>query len=138
MTSFRILITGSRTWTDRERIANTLETIDRTQNTERRPVYVIEGEAAGADKLAASVAEEFGWNVIRCPADWSRHDEECPAWHWDLDVCKRAGFRRNVEMVALGADVCAAFIRNRSKGATMTVNLAREAGIPVVVREQNE
>jgi hypothetical protein len=48
----------------------------------------------------------------------------------------RTGYRRNAEMIALGADGCAALIRGAIPGSTDTVRQARAAGIPVWVHTQ--
>lgn len=70
--------------------------------------------------MAERIAETSGWTIELHPADWDKHG-------------KRAGFLRNKEMVDLGADAVLAFIRNNSKGATMTLDLARKAGLPTTV-----
>ena len=54
----------------------------------------------------------------RYPADWNTHG-------------KRAGFLRNSEMVASGADVCIAFPRGKSSGTRHCMREAEKAGIPV-------
>lgn len=110
----RVLVTGSRDWADWMVIRAALVGV-------RHPIYpgtLVHGGARGADKMAAHVARDMGWLIEPHPADWDQHG-------------KRAGFVRNAEMVKAGADVCLAFIRNNSRGATMCARLAEDAGIPV-------
>lgn len=91
-----------------------------------RDVLLIHGACPrGADALADQFAREIGMNVRRHPADWDTHG-------------KRAGFLRNAEMVRGGADLCFAFIRHGSAGASMTAGLARKAGIPTHVFKQGD
>ena len=112
----RILVTGSRDWEDEGAIQSALEGFYDPYGT----VTVVHGACPrGADNMADYAAQAIpGFMVERHPADWNRHG-------------KSAGFRRNAEMVNLGADVCLAFIKNGSRGATHTANLAERAGIPV-------
>jgi hypothetical protein len=80
--------------------------------------------AQDADAIAAAYAARTpGYRTEAHPADWDRHG-------------RAAGYRRNAEMIALGADGCAAFIQGRSPGSTDTARLARAAGIPVWLHTQ--
>jgi hypothetical protein len=111
----RILITGSRTWTNHEVIHRALQDAWLAHG---RPygTVVVHGGARGADYLAGTIAKRMGFGVELHKAQW--------------EFGKVAGFLRNQEMVDAGADVCLAFIRNESKGATMCADLAKKAGIP--------
>jgi hypothetical protein len=95
----------------------------------QQPTLVSGHCPTGADDIAEAYAEALGWIVERHPAQWRRPDGS---------VDKGAGFARNAEMVALGADVCIAFIRNKSRGASHTANLAHKAGIPLKVYRSND
>ena len=113
---FRLLMTDSRTWTDIPPIEQALAVI-----LDRHPegVVLVHGACPrGADAIAADAARTSGYQIEAHPADWRRFG-------------RAAGYRRNAEMIALGADVCAAFIRGGSPGSTSAVRLARVAGIPV-------
>jgi hypothetical protein len=111
----RVLVTGSRNWTDRAAVAQALSSycglID--------DVIVVHGDARGADSWADAVARERGWIVERHPAEWDLYG-------------KSAGHRRNAHMVSLGADVCLAFPLGESRGTRGCMKLAKIAGIPVI------
>ena len=111
----RILITGSRNWTNDNIIRNAL--------LEHGPGVVVHGGCRGADGKAARIALELGW-AVEC------HD--VTGEEWDL-IGPAAGPQRNQRMVDLGADVCLAFPMTGSKGTWTCVRMARKAGIPTFV-----
>ena len=106
-----ILVTGSRQWTDSTTIAAVLRRW-------RAPgVVLVHGGARGADRIAAAIWRAWGLPTEEHRADWDRHG-------------RGAGRVRNRLMVAAGADVCLAFIRDQSPGATHCADTAETAGIP--------
>jgi hypothetical protein len=109
----RILITGSRTWTNETVIRDALDEVW----GDGRAVLVSGACPTGADSIAEGIWASRGGRIERHPAAWEIHG-------------KSAGFRRNAEMVARGANMCLAFIRDQSRGATHTAQLAEAAGIP--------
>lgn len=78
----------------------------------------------GADFLASLVVQE-------CASEGRQMAEEAHPADWDTYGIT-AGFRRNAEMVELGADVCLAFFAGPSKGTKHCSNLAKKAGIEVI------
>ncbi|MFC4501721.1 MULTISPECIES: DUF2493 domain-containing protein [Streptomyces] len=116
----RVLVTGSRTWTDIALIEGELARVIRLAGRSCDVLLVHGACPKGADALADRFARDVGLEIERHPADWDRRG-------------KAAGFRRNAHMVSLGADVCLAFIRGGSRGASMTACLAMRAGIPTHV-----
>lgn len=114
----RVLVTGSRTWDNPVVIRRALVEHEDPGNT-----ILVSGHCPdGADHLAEVVAEQLGWPIERHPALWKLYG-------------RRAGYKRNAEMVGLGADVCLAFHRDGSRGTQHTIDLASIAGIPTVVYE---
>lgn len=143
----RILITGSRDWTDRVTISRT---ILRYMN-ERLPmiyedhipirrdwsdVVIVHGAARGADLLAAEWAE--GCDP---PIKTESHPVTRADWRARPQI---AGYLRNIHMVSLGADVCMGFIKpcrkpdcprlepHGSHGASHTTDLADSVGIETI------
>lgn len=128
----RVLVTGSRDWTDRGLIAAVLNGVVENKELWGDPgsVVLVSGACpTGADAIAESLWKAMGRPVERHPAQWRRPDGT-------LD--KGAGYARNAEMVASlqpERDVCVAFIKNKSPGSTHTANLAEDVGVVTILIE---
>lgn len=75
----------------------------------------------GADSMAEHWWRRQGLVTERHPAVWRPHGIYNP----------QAGIYRNTQMVLAGADLCLAFIRAGSRGATHCAETAADMGIPV-------
>ena len=122
----RILICGSRDYTNKQRIREAILFY--------KPPVVIEGEARGADTLARKVAEELGIEIAKnskgergFPADWNKYG-------------KAAGPIRNKQMLDEGKpDLVLAFFSGKyedSKGTKNMVEQAIAASVIVLVMDR--
>jgi YspA, cpYpsA-related SLOG family len=117
---YRVLVTGSRNWSDERAITYGLTAASWFASAVRRPLLLVHGACpTGADALAHKWAVSTQTEVEQHPADWKQHG-------------KAAGPLRNREMVSLGADLCLAFPLGESIGTYGCMILARGAWIPVI------
>lgn len=135
--SIRILVTGSRDWKASYIVTKAINEfiIDRCgiipEIDGLDDVVVVHGACpTGVDKIADDYCKRllrYGIHIERHPAQWRKPNGT---------VDKSAGFRRNKEMVDMGANVCLAFIKNQSRGASHTAKLAEAAGIHTIRYEK--
>ncbi len=115
----RVIVCGSRGWSDRATIADRLAAIV-LNPAHDFPFVIVHGNARGADRLAAELATQAGFDVEPHPAAWE-------------GLGKRAGYVRNEQMAALGADLCIAFWDGQSRGTRDMIDRAEAHGIPVEI-----
>lgn len=141
----RILVTGSRHWSNEDALRDALSDYD--DGGPSKPDLVVGDCPTGADLLTVEFAAWAWWDEPEIYyADWDNCTPACPAGHrvrkkpGDVhhpgtldDYCPGAGPRRNAAMVADGADLCVAFPTAGSRGTWNCVRLAKSAGIPVRV-----
>lgn len=128
----RVLVCGSRTWTDYRQVATKLKTFaDANGGRGALDMTVIHGGARGADRLVERaiqyLCEEFDGDVysnieVRVfPADWNKYG-------------KAAGFIRNKQMLEEGKpDIVLAFWDGKSRGTANMIQLAKAAGVEVKI-----
>lgn len=138
LTDYRLLVTGSRDWSDYDVIRRAISQVvaERVAETGAPypPIVVVHGAARGADLLAAKAAGEFRLTPEPHRAVWKNPDGSRN---------RRAGYERNELMVSLGADLCLAFVMpcqksgcggreaHDSHGTAHCMGLARQAGIDI-------
>lgn len=119
----RVLICGSRAWSDVGRIESFFDDwVGKIPHTERVKRMVITGGARGADQIADRVADRFGVQRVVIPANWTGYG-------------RSAGPKRNALMLDLmEPDYCVAFRSpGESRGTDSMIALCRARGVDVVV-----
>lgn len=116
----KVLVCGSRTWSDAGIIWNILEILaDHHPDAE-----VIHGAARGADTIAGHAALALGFTVHSVPANWEQYG-------------KAAGPMRNKQMLDMAPDHVLAFrLDGKSSGTDHMIKIAHRAGVPVRVVDQ--
>jgi hypothetical protein len=118
------MVSGSRTWSDRTTIRLRLAVLKQECEARGDELTVIHGDAPdGADVIADMVCKQLGIPVTPYPADWY------PGGVYD----RRAGYKRNVEMLETCPDRLLAFHRGGSPGTAHAIDSAEARGIPVEV-----
>lgn len=113
--AFKVIVAGSRDFTDYELLKRKLDVILASKVDEG--IVVISGTARGADKLGERYAKERGYEISSKPADWDRYG-------------KAAGHRRNAEMADEG-DALVAFWDGKSRGTAGMIELAKKKNLLV-------
>lgn len=119
----RVLICGSRDWTDRRRIGRYLDELLATEGLEPQQLIVIHGGCKGADHHAGMEAKGRGCQVLEFPANWAIFGLS-------------AGPKRNQQMLTEGKpDRVVAFHPDldSSKGTKDMINRAKFYGVPVEI-----
>ena len=109
----RILVCGSRDWTDREALDDALDRVSDVV----RVTEIVHGDARGADRMAGEWAKARGIPVTAFPADWQ-------------NLGRKAGPVRNRVMLDLSqAQLVVAFPLPGSVGTLDMIAVARKAGV---------
>jgi hypothetical protein len=141
----RVLVFGSRTFSDRKAVHGFLD-LFAVELAEGERMFVINGFASGADRLADewAGAEENRAQPVRYPAKWSECADDCPHGHlrpnWSGGpYCPTAGHRRNQQMIDEGKpDRAIGFIDKplaESRGSADMHRRLMAAGIETVLYE---
>jgi len=125
---FRVFVTGSRGWADPMTVYMALEltALDAIKSG-ADVMVVVHGNANGADTFAhiwcdmhPAILDPLSLNRLPIVEEIHRPD-------WDLG--NGAGFIRNDRMAKRQINLCLAFIRDQSRGATHALGCAETAGV---------
>lgn len=122
----KVLVCGSREWTDMETIRSALATLPPGSvvvNGGQGYFHKRTGRWVGADRISTVVGMRLGLGTIEVPANWRAEG-------------KAAGMKRNARMLAEHPDIEAVWafrLPGRSPGTDGMMRLALERRIPVVL-----
>lgn len=121
--AFKVIIAGSKTWTDYELLRDKCDSI---LSSVKEEIWIVSGTAEGADRLGERYAQERGYYLLECPADWSNikgkpKSQIGTRYNGDM-YWKLAGLERN-ERMAKEADALIAF----NLGSSGTEDMIKKA-----------
>lgn len=123
MTPFRVIIAGSRDFSDYGLLQQKCDDL-LSAKRQSREIVIVSGTARGADQLGERYARERGYKIQRFPADWDRDG-------------KAAGPIRNAKMAA-NADALIAFWDGESRGTKNMIATAGRRGLDVrIIQTKN-
>lgn len=112
---FRLIIAGSRAFTNFGQLANTVDKL-LTDKSKTNQIVVVSGRAKGADLLGEQYARKrSGFLIDRWPANWTK-------------FLKPAGYLRNFAM-AWWSDAAVIFRVDKSVGSTRMAEIALREGL---------
>ena len=125
----RVIVAGSRTFTNYEFVEKMLKKYFKEHNIHKSDVEIISGTARGADQLGEQFAEKYGLKLTKFPADWN-------------NLGKKAGIIRNIEMVKYAIEnednILFAFWDGQSRGTQHIINESKKYNIKTLVYTENE
>lgn len=112
----KLLVCGSRTWEDKERLENEIVRL----HNHSKITELICGDAKGADAYAANIAINHDIPCRIFYADWNKHG-------------KAAGIVRNKAMLNQQPDIVLACWDGQSKGTKNMIDIANKASITILI-----
>ena len=130
MKELRVIIAGSRDFSDYELLKKSAIEIITKKTMLPDLTRIISGGARGADTLGERFANEMGLEISRFIPDWD-------------GLGKRAGYVRNAEMAKFAVEdnndgMLIAFWDGKSKGTKHMIDLANKYGLEVHVVNYKE
>lgn len=130
----KVLVSGSRNFSDRELFNKTLDEIHGGEPT-RNIKTLIHGGARGADSMC------WGWVLSRNKGCCDERQLGCDQYHADwTKYGKSAGILRNIAMLEKGKpDMVVAFWDGTSRGTKHMIDIAQKAGVETkVIKYESE
>ena len=122
-----VVIFGTRTFRDyklfEREVTKFLDRVMKEEGLPQERIYIVEGEASGADKMAVRYALEYGYEYKPFPADWKTYG-------------RRAGMIRNEDM-SVEARWGLGFWDCQSVGTKGMINICKKYGNRLRVVEYN-
>ena len=116
----RVLIAGSRSFTDYERAKKYIDFCTLNIRNKNK-IIIVSGGAKGADMLGEHYAQENGFRIERYLPDWKKYG-------------RSAGVRRNKTMVE-ASDYVICFWDGISKGTKSTIDFSKELKKPLRIKK---